>query len=105
MANKSTCEIDNDGAKKWTLNGVRHREDGPAIEYPDGEKQWVFNNQRHRLDGPAYIGANGLCLWYINDCYVSDEIIQWASDNDIDLDNLTEDDKLMIKLVWADYGK
>ena len=63
----------------------------------------------HRLDGPAYIDfdTNGniyLKDWYINDYYVTDEITQWAKDNDIDLDNLSEDDKLLIKIVWADYS-
>lgn len=25
-----------------------HREDGPAIEYPDGCKEWFINGKRHR---------------------------------------------------------
>ena len=62
----------------------------------------------HRLDGPAYIkfkddGSPEDCQWYINDFYVTDIITDWAKDNDIDLDNLTEVDKALIKLTWADY--
>ena len=31
------------GETFWKLNGKRHREDGPAIEYADGEEQWYLN--------------------------------------------------------------
>jgi len=34
------------GTKEWHLNGVLHREDGPAIEWNDGEKEWWLNNKR-----------------------------------------------------------
>jgi hypothetical protein len=30
--------------KTWWLNGKRHREDGPAIEYADGTKYWYIND-------------------------------------------------------------
>jgi len=29
-----------DGSKEWFLNGQRHREDGPAVEYANGHKEW-----------------------------------------------------------------
>ena len=87
------------------MNGKLHREDGPAIEYCDGAKIWYLNDKRHRLDGPAYLCYNGEKYWFINECNVTDEITKWAIDNNIDLDNLTEDDKILIKLTWADYGK
>ena len=28
------------GDKEWFVNGERHREDGPAIEWADGSKYW-----------------------------------------------------------------
>ena len=68
-----------------------------------------WNNSR--LDGPVYIyketdeSGKNIIEWHINDHDVTEEITQWAKENDIDLDNLSEDDKLLIKLVWADYGK
>ena len=58
----------------------------------------------HRLDGPAFINDYET-KWYINDYDVTDEIIVWAKDNDIDLGNLTDEDKALIKLIWSDYGK
>ena len=35
-----------DGRREWRLNGVRHREDGPAIELPDGRREWWLNGVR-----------------------------------------------------------
>ena len=87
------------------MNGKCHRVDKPAIEYCDGAKIWYLNDKRHRLDGPAYLCYNGEKYWFINECNVTDEITKWAKDNNIDLDNLTEVDKALIKIVWADYGK
>ena len=43
----ATYELDelivNDGNQFWFLNGKRHREDGPAIEYKEGDKYWFLN--------------------------------------------------------------
>ena len=30
---------------EWFLNGEPHREDGPAIEWPDGDKQWWLHGK------------------------------------------------------------
>ena len=39
------CYIDRWGTKGWWLNGERHREDGPAVEYTDGTKVWFLNGE------------------------------------------------------------
>jgi hypothetical protein len=31
-------------SKHWWLNGLLHREDGPAVEYADGTKYWYIND-------------------------------------------------------------
>jgi len=123
-----TCIIDRHGTKRWYLNGELHREDGPAIEYPDevtewlingkhhrldgaaiiwgdGSKEWLTYGYRHRLDGPAIIRWDKTTKWYMNGYDVTKQITNWAKENNIDLDNLTEVDKALIKLTWADYGK
>ena len=51
--NKPEYEIYEDGHKEWRLNGVPHREDGPAAEWPNGDKGWYLNGEIHREDGPA----------------------------------------------------
>ena len=55
-----------EGSIVYLLNGKRHREDGPAIEYPNGTKEWYINGQRCREDGPAIEYPNGTKKWYIN---------------------------------------
>jgi len=41
-------EEDLNNTKHWLLNGVQHREDGPAIEFYNGTKKWYKNGKRHR---------------------------------------------------------
>jgi len=50
----------------YTINGVPHREDGPAIEYSNGDKFWYLNGVLHREDGPAVDLANGHKEWFLN---------------------------------------
>jgi hypothetical protein len=58
--------IDKFGNKIWYLNGLHHREDGPAIEYASGDKCWYLNGRRHREDGPAIEYVSGSKAWYLN---------------------------------------
>jgi hypothetical protein len=48
-----------------------HREDGPAVEYPNGYKVWYINGRRHRLNGPALISKSGRKEWYIKGQQIS----------------------------------
>ena len=54
------------GSIIYLLNEQLHREDGPAVEYPNGAKQWYINDQLHREDGPAVEYSSGRKEWYIN---------------------------------------
>ena len=40
-------------AKEWWIYGKKHREDGPAVVYEDGDWSWYKHGKRHREDGPA----------------------------------------------------
>lgn len=42
------------GDQEWYFNGIRHREDGPAIEYKN-LKVWYLNGKKHREDGAAVL--------------------------------------------------
>jgi hypothetical protein len=61
------------GYKAWYIEGERHRDDGPAVEYSYGNKEfypfnynaWYMNGQRHREDGPAYSDSEGDKEWYL----------------------------------------
>jgi hypothetical protein len=40
------------GEKRWVdSNGYLHRDDGPAIEWPDGDNWWYLYDQRLSFDG------------------------------------------------------
>ena len=62
----SEYEVDEYGTKRWYHNGLRHREDGPAVEHLDGYQEWWVNGERHREDGPALEHTNGYQEWYQN---------------------------------------
>jgi len=48
----------------YNNEGKLHREDGPAIEYPDGTKYWYKEGKLHREDGPAKECPDGTKYWY-----------------------------------------
>lgn len=56
--------IDTNGVKHWYSGGGRHREDGPAVVYPDGVEHWYLHDVRHRDGGPAITRADGSEVWY-----------------------------------------
>ena len=64
--NEPTKTINEFGDIEYTLNGVLHRTDGPALEWANGYKEWYVNGERHRTDGPAIEYADGTKAWYIN---------------------------------------
>jgi len=60
-----TVQVSKDKTE-WRLNGKRHREDGPAIEWANGDKEWYLNGKYHREDGPAIEGVDGTKMWWLN---------------------------------------
>ena len=61
-----TVKVHDNGSRCWYLNGKRHREDGPAIEFTNGTRCWYLNGKRHREDGPAIEYSGGTRQWYLN---------------------------------------
>ncbi len=68
-----TVKVHTNGDKYWYLNGKRHREDGPAVEWVNGYKFWYLNGKRHREDGPTVELANGDKSWYLNGVNLTEE--------------------------------
>ena len=62
-----------DGTNEWWQHGQRHRTDGPATQQADGDKFWYQNGQLHRTDGPAVEWADGNKFWYINGRMMTEE--------------------------------
>ncbi|MDP2696414.1 MAG: hypothetical protein Q8O87_04190 [bacterium] len=58
---------------EWRLDGERHRDDGPAVEWSNGTKSWYINGKCHREDGPAVEGFAGDKWWYLNGKRLSEE--------------------------------
>lgn len=88
---------------EYRLAGVLHREDGPAWFNSYNEKEYWMNGLRHRLDGPAVEYVMGFRQWWINGFLVDGIIQPWAKEMNIDLENLTEEDKVLIAMVWSNY--
>ena len=76
-----TVNVYPNGFKCWYLNGKRHREDGPAIEWPNGDKSWYLNGKLHREDGPAIERANGDKSWLLHGKLHREDgpAVEWAS--------------------------
>src|ERR1700691_3594237 len=75
--------IYSDGRMYYFLNGERHREDGPAIIWKDGTIEYYLNGKRHREDGPAIIYSDGRMYYFLNDKNITEEIEEWIKDNNI----------------------
>jgi hypothetical protein len=59
--------ISSDGTKRWYNGfGMLHRENGPAIDYPNSSAVWYINGKLHREDGPAVSQANGHTEYWLN---------------------------------------
>lgn len=44
-----------DGREDWQVDGIFHREDGPAIKEANGSEYWYLNGKYHRKNGPAVL--------------------------------------------------
>ena len=89
------CE-DEDGNAYWFKDRLRHRVDGPAIEWHDGEQWWYLKGQHHRIDGPAMVWDRKRTVkWFLYDQKYS--LNDWLSANT----EISEEHKLMLKLQYG----
>jgi len=80
---KNGLVIDKEGTRRWYQNGLRHRTDGPAVEYADGDRYWFQNGELHRTDGPSVEWSDGTRRWYLNEIqYSFDEYVDQLYPND-----------------------
>jgi hypothetical protein len=61
---RKKVEVSDAGVTTWWLDDCLHREDGPAVEWPDGTRQWWREGKLHRDDGPAVERADGSRMWF-----------------------------------------
>lgn len=48
------------GVEEWKMDGLLHRENGPARIFQDGRKEWYWKGKIHRNGGPAITDAKGI---------------------------------------------
>lgn len=93
---------DGGGYECWLSDGRLHREDGPASIFPDGTKSWYNEGILSRFCGPAIEWPNGKTYWIIQGKEIDSEIYKnFLLDNGIDIDNLTEEDKVLLRLIFG----
>jgi hypothetical protein len=68
-----TVKVFSNGTQRCYLNGNLHREDGPAVIWPDGRQFWYLNGKLHREDGPAIIRPDGSQEWWLNDKNITED--------------------------------
>lgn len=99
--------------KIWHELGNLHRINGPAM-VSNFFEVYANNGMVDRLDGPAVIIKNSSVMqgpsislnvkeqniWVIKDKDVTEEMNNWANSNHINLDNLSEEDKILINMKW-----
>jgi hypothetical protein len=90
-----TMTTDDEGTKRWKLNGKFHRTDGPALIHANGNKSWALHGNRHRTDGPAVDNSDGHKEWYIHGHEYTFE--KWLNDNP----ELNDEEKVMMKLKYG----
>lgn len=88
-----------------------HKDDGPAVIWGAlKEDNWYQYGHKHRYDGPAtsFIALNINSgepepreRWYIRGTQVNSHAYQqWIKEMEIDLKNLSDEDKTLIDLKW-----
>jgi hypothetical protein len=66
------------GIQRWKLDGVYHREDGPAVIHPNGYEEWWLHGLLNKVGGPAIDSPNRK-EWWINGQLIK---VEWAEDID-----------------------
>lgn len=61
------------GDRRWYLDDLLHREDGPAFEFASGTKHYFLKGRRHRENGPAIEAASGVKKWYLGGVQYTEE--------------------------------
>ena len=90
-------KVHNDRTDWYNLEGQRHREDGPAVEYADGYKAYYLNGKLHREDGPATEYENGNKYYYIKDIQITKE--EFDNRNKSCIDKIIEIEGVKYKLT------
>lgn len=87
------CIISKQG-QDWYVDGIHHREDGPAIIDTDGTEYWIRHNNFHRVDGPAFCDPRGHREFYLNG-------VNYKIDDWLELLDISPAEKVLLKMQWG----
>jgi len=76
MKQEQYIHIDEDGNKFYHKDPemtIRHRLDGPAVEWAGGYTSYYVDGKLHRLDGPAIEYVEGFKFWFVDDKELTEE--------------------------------
>src|ERR1700691_3402437 len=88
------------GTLGYYLNGLPHRDDGPAFIYPDGRMYYYLNGKIHREDRPAVIWYDGKVRYFINDKNITKKVNDWIKENNIP-EIWNNSHKILFKLTFG----
>jgi hypothetical protein len=66
---------------------------------PSGDESWWVNGVRHRDDGPAFISANKHLSWRRHGEDIDREVNEWMKENNISYP-FTDEQKVLFKLTF-----
>jgi hypothetical protein len=99
-------KFDDDERQEWWANGVRHREDGPAVIFKQtGRKVWFDKGLLHRVDGPAITDPVYGDEYYINYKNITHEVKRWAKYNEVDLQCMKASDEVALSFFLLSFIK
>jgi|TARA_B110000908_G_scaffold56864_1_gene69213 hypothetical protein len=61
-----TVKVYDNGTTHYSHEGLRHREDGPAVTEVSGYRAYYKKGNLHREDGPAVENLGGTCYYYLD---------------------------------------
>lgn len=82
--------------KRYFIDSTPHREDGPAVIYPNGTEYWYVHGQLHRTTGPAITLNSGATFWYLNNQRITSRALFQEQAN------LTDEDMIALILKYGD---
>ena len=91
------------GCQEWYKDDMLHRECGPAAIFENGHTEWYKNDKLHREDGPAIVYANGYTQWWYDNKHISNQLTKWTDQCHIDLDNMSNSEKLLLKIFLSSF--
>lgn len=83
-----------------------HREDGPAwIE--ETCEEWYYKNVLHCITGPAKtirgIDNSVVLEFFVNNIWITPKIEDWASEVEIDLTNMSDNDRALLSIKLSSF--